>query len=79
MLREWYKTALAANWDSINDVRRFYPHADAVETRKSGTLTVFNIRGGNYRLIVRIRYHWKLINVRCVLTHREYDKDKWKE
>ena len=78
-LREWFKTALAAEWTSLIDVRRTYPHADGVETRRSGTLTVFNICGNKYRLIARIKYQWKLVNVRCVLTHVEYDKENWKE
>jgi mRNA interferase HigB len=45
----------------------------------TGTLTVFNICGNKYRLVTRIRYDWQLINVRCVLTHVEYDRGKWKE
>jgi mRNA interferase HigB len=78
-LRSWFKTALAADWGSVVDVRRSYPHADVVETRRSGILTVFNVRGNKYRLVVRIRYDWELINIRCVLSHAEYDKGKWKE
>ncbi len=78
-LSEWYKIACAAEWRSLTDIRRIYPHADGVETRSSGTLTVFNICGNKYRLITRIRYEWNLINVRCVLTHAEYDRGAWKE
>jgi mRNA interferase HigB len=78
-LRSWFSTAMAAEWRSLVDVRRIYPHADAVETPASGTLTVFNICGNKYRLIARIRYDWQLVNVRCVLTHAEYNKEKWKE
>ena len=78
-LREWFKTALAADWHSLGNLRQTYPHADAVDTPNSGTLTVFNICGNKYRLIVRIRYDWQLINIRCVVTHTDYDKDKWKD
>ena len=42
-------------------------------------LTVFNIGGNKYRLITRIRYDYQLLNIRGVLTHSEYDKQKWKE
>jgi mRNA interferase HigB len=79
VLREWFKTALAAEWRNLTDVRRIYPHADGVDTPKSGVLTVFNICGNKYRLIARIKYDWQLVNVRCVLRHAEYDKDKWKK
>ena len=78
-LREWFKTAGAANWRNLGDVRRVYPHADGVPTRHGGTLTVFNICGNKYRLIVRIRYDWKLVNIRSVLTHAVYDREAWKE
>jgi mRNA interferase HigB len=78
-LQEWFKTAGTANWLNLCDVRRVYPHADGVQTRHSGTLTVFNICGNKYRLIVRIRYDWKLVNIRAVLTHAEYDREAWKE
>ena len=76
-LRDWYKTATAAEWRSLQEVRRVYPTADGVETSQ-GLLTVFNIRGNTYRLIVRIRYDWQLINIRYVLTHAEYDRGQWK-
>jgi mRNA interferase HigB len=78
-LRQWFRTALSAEWRSLIDVRRIYPHADAVETRRSGILTVFNVCGNKYRLVVRIRYDWQLINARCVLTHAEYNRGKWKD
>ncbi len=77
-LREWFKTALAADWASLRDVRRVYPHADGIQTRSGDTLTVFNACGNKYRLIVRIRYDWRLINIRYVLTHARYDQGTWK-
>lgn len=78
-LRAWYKTVQGAEWNSLQDARATYPHADGVETDASETLTVFNIGGNKYRLIARIRYDYQLVNVRFVLTHAEYNKSKWKE
>jgi len=78
-LRLWYKTATNAAWSSLRDVRRTYRHADSVKTSCGDTLTVFNIGGNKYRLVARIRYDYKLINVRAVMTHQEYDEGKWKE
>lgn len=78
-LRLWYRTARAALWRNLNEVRRTYPHADAVRTAGGDTLTVFNVCGNRYRLIVRIRYDFGLVNVRHVLTHAEYDRGRWKE
>jgi mRNA interferase HigB len=39
---------------------------------------VFNIGGNKPRLIVAMKYRWQVIYVRHVLTHAEYDKEKWK-
>ena len=78
-LRLWYKTATGAEWSNLQEVRQAYPHADGVRTAGGDTLTVFNIGGNKYRLIARIRYDYQLVNVRAVLTHEEYDEDKWKE
>lgn len=78
-LRQWYRTATHAQWGSLQDARQDFPHADGVRTKRSGTLTVFNIGGNKYRLIARIRYDYQLINVRHVLTHAEYDQGAWKE
>lgn len=77
-LRLWYKTALAATWASLSDVRQTYPHADGVST-SGATLTVFNIGGNKYRLVSRVRYDYQLINVRAVMTHQEYDRSKWSQ
>ena len=78
-LRHWYRTALHARWESLQDARTDYPHADGIRTKNSGTLTVFNVGGNKYRLIARIRYDYKLVNVRHVLTHTDYDNGAWKE
>ena len=78
-LRQWYKTATFAEWTCLQDTQRDYPHADGVKTQRGGTLTVFNIGGNKYRLVARIRYDYQLVNVRAVLTHREYDEGQWKE
>jgi mRNA interferase HigB len=77
-LRRWYKEAIHAAWQNLHEVRQTYPHADAVSVAAE-TLTVFNICGNKYRLIARIRYDYQLVNVRAVMTHREYDAGKWKE
>jgi mRNA interferase HigB len=69
----WYRAAKKANWKSLTDVRQTYPHADAV-----GEYTVFNIKGNAYRLIVTINYQFGRIYIREVLTHADYDRDRWK-
>ena len=78
-LRQWYKLAIHARWQSLQQLRADLPQADGVTNSRGETLTVFNIGGNKYRLIARIRYDYQLINIREVLTHAEYDKGTWKE
>jgi mRNA interferase HigB len=73
-LDNWYRRTRRADWSHLSEVRIDYPHADAV-----GACTVFNIKGNNYRLITKIFYQQKKILIRFVLTHKEYDKGRWKD
>jgi mRNA interferase HigB len=45
---------------------------------KVGELYVFNIGGNKYRLIADVRLERRLVFVRAVLTHVEYDRGAWK-
>ncbi len=73
-LSAWYKLARKARWQNIVDVRKSYPHADLV-----GKYVVFNISGNNYRLIAEIHFESQLVLIREILTHKDYDKGKWKK
>ena len=46
---------------------------------KVGKFTVFDLGGNKYRLIAAIHYNRGKVYIRHVLTHAEYDQDKWKE
>lgn len=73
-LAEWYQLMKQNDFDSIAEIREVFPGADKV-----GKLTVFNIGGNKVRLVAAIHYNRKKIYIRAVLTHKEYDTDKWKE
>jgi mRNA interferase HigB len=70
-LDTWYRTALRAPWSNFAKVRESYGSAD-----QGGEFVVFNIGGNKVRLVAEIRYSLKprLIYVRHVLTHAEYDE-----
>ncbi|MFM7843934.1 MAG: type II toxin-antitoxin system HigB family toxin [Planctomycetota bacterium] len=44
-----------------------------------GSCVVFNIGGNKYRLITRILFPSQKVFVLKVMTHEEYDEDKWKK
>ncbi|RDC65476.1 type II toxin-antitoxin system HigB family toxin [Adhaeribacter pallidiroseus] len=69
-LKAWYNEAEQANWQSPNEIKKDYPSASILEDNRM----VFNIKGNNYRLIVRINYKYGLIWIRFIGTHAEYDK-----
>jgi mRNA interferase HigB len=70
----WFRVAKRASWRTLADVRRTFSSSDAV-----GKWTVFNIKGNKYRLIAEINYRFQRIYIRHVLTHAEYDQEKWKQ
>lgn len=73
-LESWYRILRHSTISSFIDLQATFPSADKVEG-----LTVFNIGGNKVRLIAAIHYNTQRVYIRHVLTHSEYDKNKWKE
>ena len=81
-LTAWYAVARAARWQSITEVRKAFPHADAAQAAQAAsgkTITIFNIAGNNHRLITAIHYNTGKIFILKILTHSQYDKRNWKK
>jgi mRNA interferase HigB len=73
-LEQWYQVARNAEWENFADVRKTFNTAD-----QAGRFTVFDIGGNKYRLIAVIHFNRGKFYVRHVLTHAEYDEEKWKD
>ncbi len=73
-LEAWYRIVKHTNIGNFAELRRIFPSADLV-----GKFTVFNIGGNKARLITAIHYNTQKVYIRKVLTHAEYDKNRWKE
>jgi len=69
-LEEWYSVATKANWSSPNAVKATYPKASIVANNR----VVFDIMGGNFRLVVKIAYRGGVCFIRFIGTHKEYDR-----
>lgn len=69
----WFRAAKHSLWRDLTDVRRTFAAADTVEK-----WTIFNIRGNKYRLITEINYRFHRVYIRHLLSHAEYDREKWK-
>jgi mRNA interferase HigB len=69
-LKTWYQTASYSNWKSPGDVKKDYPAASII----AGNRVVFNIKGNDYRLVVKFNYERQWAFIRFVGTHKQYDK-----
>ena len=73
-LNAWYRIVKNTEISNFSELRKIFPGADKV-----GNLTVFNIGGNKIRLIAAVHYNTQCLYIRHVLTHKEYDKEKWKD
>jgi mRNA interferase HigB len=63
-----------------NDFRNFSQMKDTFNSvEKVDDLYVFDIGGNKLRLIASIHFNRQKLYIRHVLTHQEYDKNKWGE
>lgn len=69
-LKSWYREAERGEWKNSNEVKKAYPSASILKDNR----VVFNIKGNNYRLIVRINFQYQMIWIRFMGTHKEYDR-----
>jgi mRNA interferase HigB len=78
-LLSFLKIARAARWTEIIDLRRTYPHADAVVVKSGRTVTVINIRRNEFRLIIAVHYNTRKVFILRFMTHATYSRGTWKD
>jgi len=71
-LNAWYKITRNADWRNFADVRGSWKNSDLV-----GRFVVFDISHNRCRLIATIKYKWRMVYIRNILGHAEYDKKEW--
>jgi mRNA interferase HigB len=67
-LLAWFREVTREDWASPAEVKNKYRNASIV-----GERVVFNIKGNSYRLVAWINYPYRVVYVRFVGTHKEYD------
>ena len=77
-LATWVDVAREARWQNLMEVRQQYPSTDGVKPSSGEIVTVFNVKGNEYRMISRLDYGQQFVQVLELLTHAEYDKQAWK-
>jgi len=73
-LRAWHthvsnRTIAWQNWADVK--------ADLRSASLIGNCVVFNIGGNKFRLVTRILYRSQKVFILKVMTHAEYDSNKW--
>ncbi len=66
----WYRQVKAADWATPADVKRDVRSASILR----GGRVVFNIAGNKYRIVVWINYSYRVVYIRFIGTHRQYDR-----
>lgn len=69
-LKAWFKITGEVEWKTPQDVKKLYRNATIL---KDGRM-VFNIAGNKYRLVVWINYPYRVVYIRFVGTHKQYDQ-----
>jgi len=69
-LEIWHSDVRKSEWKTPSDIKRVYSTASFLKDNR----VVFNIKGNDYRLIVHIDYKRKIVRVKFIGTHSEYDK-----
>lgn len=68
-LEAWHQEVARADWSTPSDVKAQFRSASLLQ----GNRVAFNIVGNHYRLIVKINYPYRIVYVRFIDTHADYD------
>ncbi len=69
-LIEWYHELVISDFKNFNELKKVYGNVSLV----SDDRVVFNIMGNKFRLVVRIVFEFKAIQIKWFGSHTEYDK-----
>ena len=65
----WFRHVRQADWAKPADVKRDIRSASILKDGRA----VFNIAGNKYRIVVWINYPYRVVYIRFIGTHRQYD------
>ena len=65
----WYRVIKRATWSSVAEVKQSFRTADCVAPH-----VVFDIGGNKYRLIAEMNFMRRVLFIRSIMMHKEYEK-----
>jgi mRNA interferase HigB len=69
-LQTWYEVGINAIWKSPDEIKQVFANAGILKDSR----VVFNIKGNQYRMVVKINYPKQWMFIRFIGTHAEFDK-----
>jgi mRNA interferase HigB len=69
-LSAWHEEVSKVTWLTTQCIKNNHRSASFL----AGNRVVFNICGNKYRLVVKINYATKIVYIRFIGTHAQYDK-----
>jgi mRNA interferase HigB len=69
-LFEWYHELNKSSFKSFNELKKVYPNVSLVGDDR----VVFNIMGNKFRLVIRMVFEFKAIQIKWFGSHSDYDK-----
>ena len=69
MLLGWYHELVKQDFENFQQLKKVYGNASLVGDNR----VVFNIGGNKFRLVVRIVFEYKVIQIKWFGSHEEYD------
>ncbi len=65
----WYRDVLNADWSKPRDVKAQFGSASILQDGR----VVFNIGGNKYRIVVWINFPYRVVYIRFIGAHEQYD------
>lgn len=72
-IESWYNETIEANWKTTMDIKNRYASASFLKRN----YVIFNIKGNDYRLVVKVAYNTGVVFIKWIGTHSEYSKNKF--
>ncbi len=69
-LLAWHEHVKHADWQSPTDVKTDFGSASILQDGR----VVFNLAGNKYRLVAWINYPYRVVYIRFLVSHRQYDQ-----
>ena len=66
----WYRQVLRADWESPAQLKAEIRTASILKVGRA----VFNVAGNKYRIVVWINYPYRVVYIRFIGTHSQYDR-----